>query len=117
MRILKIIIIGSVLFTLTVFGQGKGTITGKVRDSKTNDGLPSVNVKIKGTYYGAASDFEGNYIIKNINPGSYTVEFLVLGYKTVQHTGVKIEAGQTLTLDQKLEETVLTLDQEVLIVG
>src|ERR1041385_2094802 len=65
---------------------GKCTIKGKVTDAKNHESLPSVNVTVKGTYYGAVTDFDGNFTITNVNPGSYTVEVSLLGYKTVQYT-------------------------------
>ncbi|MGD0038150.1 MAG: carboxypeptidase-like regulatory domain-containing protein, partial [Bacteroidota bacterium] len=77
-----------------VFGQGKGVIKGTVKDAKTGEGLPVVNVKIKGTYYGAVTDFDGHYTIPKINPGSYTLEFSLVGYTLVQHTDVKVEADK-----------------------
>lgn len=95
----------------------KGTIKGKVADAKSGEGLPSVNITVKGTYYGAVSDLEGNFTIANINPATYTIEISLLGYKSVQYTGFKVTADQTATLDVKMEETVLSLGQEVVIIG
>ena len=66
--------------TSLVFGQGKSVIKGIVKDAKTGEGLPVVNVKIKGTYYGTVTDFDGHYTIPKINPGSYTLEFSLVGY-------------------------------------
>ncbi len=99
------------------YSQTKGIIKGRIIDAKINEGLPSVNVKIKGTYYGAASDMDGNYTITNINPGSYTIEFALLGYTTVQRTDVRVTEGAVLVIDQKMDETVLSIGQEVVIVG
>jgi outer membrane receptor protein involved in Fe transport len=106
-----------VLFTQFVFAQSKGTISGTVVDKLTGESLPSVNVVIKSTYYGAASDFDGKFTIPNINPGSYTIEATLLGYKTMQFTGVKVAGGETTLLNIKMEETVLTMGQEVVIIG
>ena len=100
-----------------VFGQGKGVIKGTVKDAKTGEGLPVVNVKIKGTYYGAVTDFDGHYTIPKINPGSYTLEFSLVGYTLVQHTDVKVEADKESIVDLNMQETVLSLGQEVLVVG
>ena len=97
--------------------QEKGSLVGVVRDAKTGEGLPSVNVKIVGTYYGAATDFDGNYRILNIAAGSYTVEFSMIGYTTVQRTGVEVPAGSETRIDLNMAETVLSLGQEVLVVG
>ena len=101
----------------TVLPQTKGTITGTVKDKKTGEGLPSVNLKIKGTYYGAASDVFGNFKIQNISAGTYQLDVTLLGYKNIQITGVIVSEGKNTPLDIKMEETSLTLDQEVVIVG
>ncbi|RPH33325.1 hypothetical protein EHM92_08290, partial [bacterium] len=95
----------------------KGRIQGKVVDAKTGEGLPGANVTIKGTYYGGTSDIDGNVKIERVNPGSYTVEVSLLGYKVIQYTNYKVEAGGTATFRARMEETVLTLDQDIVVVG
>ena len=111
---ISLVIAGSVCFAQQ---STKGTIKGKVTDGKTGEALPSVNITVKGTYYGAVTDFDGAYTIANINPGTYTIEVSLLGYKAVQFTGYKVSGGQTAALNVKLEETVLSLGQEVVIIG
>lgn len=107
----------AILFAVSsVFAQ-TGILQGRVADSATKEGLPSVNIKVKGTYYGAATDVDGNYTIPKIKPGVYVVEIKLLGYKMVQYPAVKIQEGQTTTLDVSLEETSLSLGQEVIVVG
>lgn len=105
------------LFTAFLFAQNTGSIAGKITDAKNNEELPGVNIILKGTYYGAATDLRGRYTIESINPGNYTVEISYIGFKTMQFTGIRIEAGKTFQLDVKLEESVLTLDQDVVVVG
>ncbi|MBI4418004.1 MAG: carboxypeptidase-like regulatory domain-containing protein, partial [Ignavibacteriales bacterium] len=41
--------------------QETGTITGRVTDARTKNGLPGANVTIVGTGFGAASDADGYY--------------------------------------------------------
>ena len=101
----------------TVAQTDPGTIRGKVTDKNTGDPLPAVNVAIPGTYYGAATDFDGNYIIDGMRPGTYTVEVSMIGFQRQQHTGIRVSAGETVVLNVQLEETVLTLDQEVVVIG
>ena len=48
-------------------GQGVGKLTGRITNSETGEGLAGVNVMVKGTYYGAASDVDGYYNISQIN--------------------------------------------------
>ncbi|MDP2366253.1 MAG: carboxypeptidase-like regulatory domain-containing protein, partial [Ignavibacteria bacterium] len=100
-----------------IFAQGKGTIAGKITDAANNDGLPGVNILLKGTYYGASSDINGNYKVQNVNPGTYTVEVSFIGYKSVQFTGIQVEVNKTKTINVKLEETALTIGQDVIVVG
>ncbi len=95
----------------------KATITGTVTDAKSGETLMGVNVLLKGTYYGASSNMDGKYTVREVNPGEYTVEVSLLGYKKLQKTGVRVAAGATLKLDFQLEETVLSMGEEVVIVG
>jgi len=102
---------------MNVFAQQAGNITGTVTDASTNEPLPGVNVIIRGSYHGAATDINGVFRIKEINPGKYNLDVSLIGYKTFQYTGIEIEANKTKQLDIKLEETVLTLDQDVIVIG
>jgi len=102
---------------MNVFAQQTGSITGIVTDAATNEPLPGVNVIIRGTYHGAATDLKGVFRITGINPGNYNIDVSLIGYKPFQYTGIEIEANKTKQLDVKLEETVLTLDQDVVVIG
>jgi outer membrane receptor protein involved in Fe transport len=95
----------------------RGRIQAKVVDARSGEGLPGANVTVKGTYYGGTSDINGTARVERINPGLYTVEVTLLGYKVVQFTSVKVDAGETVSLTAKMEETVLALDQDIVVVG
>jgi outer membrane receptor protein involved in Fe transport len=97
--------------------EAKGTIRGKITDKSTSESLPGVNVVVKGTYKGAVTDFDGKFVIKDVNAGEYTITVTLIGYKQVEYTGVKVSAGAETKLDTKLESTVLTVGQEVEIIG
>jgi len=105
------------LFSSIIWSQEKAILSGRVTDAKTGEPLPRVNVIIKGTYYGAATDINGNYTIRDISPGTYNIDVSLIGYKLVQFTGVKINPGERKVLNVKMEETVLTLGSEVVVVG
>jgi outer membrane receptor protein involved in Fe transport len=114
---MKLLITIFIISFISLFGQETGVVTGKVTDNKTGEALPGVNIVLKGTYYGASTDVNGNFRIKNISPGSYNLEATFIGYKSVQYTGTKVEPGKTKQLDIKLEESVLTMDKDIIIVG
>ncbi len=49
-------------------------ISGKITDKSNNQPLIGANVILVGTSLGASSDMEGNYLIPNVNSGSYTLK-------------------------------------------
>ncbi|MCC6550764.1 MAG: TonB-dependent receptor [Ignavibacteriaceae bacterium] len=104
-------------FSVLIFSAEKGSIQGQIQDAKTKEALPGVNIIAKGTYYGAATDFNGKFKIENVTAGTYTIEVSLIGYKTTQYTGIKVVEGKPTILDVLLEETVLTLDQDIVVVG
>ncbi len=100
-----------------ISAQTKGRIGGKITDAETKEALPGVNVIVKGTYYGAATDIDGNFTIRAMNPGQYTIVVSMIGYKKIENTGVRVLAGQTTNLDLQLEISVLAFGEEVIVIG
>ena len=102
-----------------LFGQtGRtGQLEGQITDKKNGQPLIGVNILVLGTYLGTSSDIEGRFVIRNINPAEYTIELSYIGYKVIQQTGVKIEAGKTQFLQFEMEQTALALGQEVVVIG
>ncbi len=88
------------------FAQGK-VITGVVTEAGTGDPLPGVNVVVKGTQTGAATDFDGKYSIKAEK--GQTLVFSFVGYNTVeQKVGDSNVINVVLKEGTKLTEVVLT---------
>lgn len=98
----------------TVFGQDKGSVKGIV---KTSDGQGAgyVNVSIKGTGKGTVTDNNGEYEIRNIEAGNYTLVTSFIGLETKEQS-IEVKAGETaiipeITLSensQQLGEIVVT---------
>ncbi|MDP6169728.1 MAG: TonB-dependent receptor, partial [Candidatus Marinimicrobia bacterium] len=104
-------------FLTILNAQGLGSMVGTIKEANSGEGLPGVNVMIKGTYYGAASDLEGRFRISDVSPGSYDVEVSMIGYKIILKTGVLIRSDETITLDFNMEETVLSFGEDVVVMG
>ena len=77
------------------------TLTGRITDGQTKEGLPSVRVEIRGLHRGAIADISGGYIIKDLTPGVVLVEVHQLGY-AVDSQSVTLTNGDTTHLDFSL---------------
>ena len=49
---------------MQIEAQQETVISGRVTESGTNNGIPFVNIRFKGTFIGSVTDFEGNYSMK-----------------------------------------------------
>ncbi len=109
-------IITSIIFTClfgVVWGQ-TSTIKGRVFNSINNEAVPFANIFIEGTSLGATSDIEGNYILTNLDPGTYSVTCSFIGFKRLVNYEVPVNSVRTTTLDFALVEENTTLDQVVI---
>ncbi|GGK57153.1 SusC/RagA family TonB-linked outer membrane protein [Lutibacter litoralis] len=86
------------------------TIKGNVSEATSNSPLPGVGIIIKGTIKGAATDFDGNYVIENVKPGDVLV-FSYIGFNTQE-----ITVGSNSTINVAMVESAESLD-EVVIIG
>ncbi len=94
------------LLVQITFAQDK-VVKGVITDGASGDPLPGANVKVKGTNTGAASDFDGNYVIK-ANTGDILI-FSYVGYETVtRKVGSSSILNVTLKEGNQLNEVVVT---------
>lgn len=98
------------LFTTILHAQQNAIITGFVKDAEKNRPIPNASVIIQETTIGAASDSNGYYEIRNIPPGEYLLETIVIGYKN-QIRGVTVNQGATVQLDFGLVPLVIEFDK------
>ena len=105
--------IGLVLTTSLLAFSQSGTLKGTITDSESGEPIPFANVIIEvgGAQKGGGStDFEGNYTIKPIQPGTYTVKATFIGYGTQQINGVIIKSDKITFLDIKLVPSSIQLE-------
>lgn len=100
----------------SVCAQAQGILKGRVADKETGEPLIGATILIVGTYTGATADINGNFEIKNIKPGDYSVKFTFLGYADMIFNGIRIESGKSRTINAVLAMRSQIMD-EVVIVG
>jgi hypothetical protein len=90
----------------------RGDIVGRVSDSKTHEPIPYVNVVVlELENVGTAADEEGNFIIRGLEVGTYSLRISALGYATRIVTNVVVTTGRATPLSIKLDETILQMDE------
>ncbi|TNE71540.1 TonB-dependent receptor [bacterium] len=83
-----------------------GKITGKIIDATTGETLPGANVVIDGTTRGVQTDIDGNYLLLNVPPGTYTIVVSYIGYSAQRVNEVIVRTDLTTELNFKLKEEI-----------
>ncbi len=99
----------------TLLAGTTGKIAGKVVDKTTGQSLVGVNVLIVGTTMGASTDLNGDYSILNVPPGSHVLRASMVGYTTLQITGVVVNIDLTTTVNVQLEEENVKVSEVVIV--
>ena len=101
------------LLSLILFAQLR--ISGKVADP-SGTGIPAISVSVQNTTLGTATDVNGNYVLTgDLRPGSYTLEFSGIGFKSVSQP-IRIGSENAYTANTTLTADALGLD-EVVVTG
>lgn len=109
----KSLVVFLLIICNALWAQGSGKISGKISDHKTGEELIGVTVVVLGTNIGAATDYEGNFIIGNLKPGEYTLQFSYVSYKKKVIEKVEVKANEVTNLNITLEENTRDLNEVV----
>lgn len=91
-----------------------GSISGVIKDKKTKETIVGANVYIEGTTIGSSTNLEGNFEIKNIPAGSYTIVISFVSYKTQKIANVIVSNNKVTIINVDLEEEI-TMIQGVVV--
>lgn len=98
----------------TIISFSQVSVSGKVTDAE-GKGIPAVSVTIQNTTFGTTTDNNGMYTLSaNGKPGSYTVLFSGVGFKSREQTAQLSSSDATVSI--QLENDALGLD-EVVVTG
>jgi len=97
------------LFSIITISAQTFDVKGTVLD-ETGIPIPGVNVIVKGTSKGASTDFDGNFVLKDVAIGS-VLTFSYLGYVTYEVT-----VFDNTDINVQLQPDVAQLD-EVVVIG
>ena len=89
-------------------GDNKKTITGRVVDA-LNEGMPGVNVQVKGTTSGTITNIDGDFSISVPNTKSVLV-FTFIGYVKQE-----VAVGNQTKLNIQMKDDTQSLDEVVVV--
>ncbi len=94
--------------------QTTGKLTGTVTDAQSGQALPGVNILVEGSSVGTATDFDGDFTIIGVRPGSYTLVASFIGYATQRIEEVRVSMDLTTTINIELGEEVFEGEEVVI---
>lgn len=109
-RVLRFLMAGILLCMYVTSYAQERTVSGKVTSKDDGSPVPGVNVIVKGTTSGTATDANGNYSI-SVSGNDAILQFTFIGYKNTEVT-----VGSRNTIDVQMESDVTELS-EVVVVG
>ena len=98
--------------TLYAQKESEANIFGHVLDAANHEHLPFVNVYIKGTTLGTATNDNGHYILEHLPVGTHTVVVSFMGYKTIEQE-VTLKANNSIEMNFTLEENTRLMNDVV----
>lgn len=88
------------------------TIRGHVVDKASGEHVPYINIMLRGTNLGTATDATGHFILRNIPTEEIVLVATAVGYKTVEKS-VKLHQGRTTEVNFDIEEDAVLLENVV----
>ena len=98
------IAIFSLLLLIGNFAMAQTTISGSITDSETGESIPGANIIVVGSRTGAATDFDGNFVLTSSTELPFSIEVSSIGFNSTilevtsadQQISISLEAGQNL---------------------
>ena len=105
---LYLLLVGLIFTSSSIFAQS-GSLEGKITDKNTGETVPFANVVAKrngNQIAGVTTDFDGNYTIKPLDPGTYDLIVSFVGYGQVTLEGIVVSSNKITFRDVQLSEGI-----------
>ncbi|MGW8316663.1 MAG: TonB-dependent receptor domain-containing protein [Bacteroidales bacterium] len=90
-----------------------GIIRGKILDATNGEPLIGANVFLTGTTKGTITDYDGNFSLEEVGPGTVSVTASYVSYETQVFNDVKVPAGEVVILNANLDVSTQKIDEVV----
>ncbi len=95
--ILKNLLIIAAAILMPFMASAQFSINGKITDNQTGKDLERAAVYLEDSFTSTQTDQSGNFTLKNLKAGNYTIRVSYLGYQSIQKT-ISLTSNQTLEL-------------------
>ena len=85
-------------------------ISGFLTDFDTGEPIMYANIVLIDTQIGTASDNAGYYVLTNIQPNSYTLKVMMMGYESIEKN-IILNPNDDIRFDFELNTTVIQSDE------
>ena len=111
-RLLRLGTVFVLLWVSLSYGQ-TGWIEGNITNAETGKAIPGVVVEIEGIGSVALSDKSGQFRIKGIPEGVYTLRLSFVGYRERMLENVSVKVGEITKLSVSLKQEAIEMDEIV----
>ena len=98
-----------------LLAQNLGEINGRVWDQKTKTPIANASVVLKNSTQGTITDTDGYFVIKDIQPDTYTLSVSHLGYQMYSDFKLIVKSKGNVFLEIELDEVSTSLEEVVLL--
>ena len=103
----RCLVMGLLALMCSTFADA-AAVTGRVRDANTNSFLLGATINLRELNREVTTDREGNFVVNDVPPGSYTLVVSYLGYSDVSQR-VEVSAAGASALDLAMGAEVVKL--------
>lgn len=108
----KLFLLLTLFSTFTMAAQNSGSIKGMITEASGSP-LSGATVYIKSLDKGTVTDYDGNFVLDNLEIGTYDVTISYVGFAST-HQSVSVTAGKVTTLNTSLKESDSILNEVVI---
>jgi outer membrane receptor protein involved in Fe transport len=92
-----------------LLAAGRGKIKGKVTDRESGEPLIGASVIVVGTQLGSATGIDGEYVVLNVEVGTYELRASYVGYQSITLSNVRVNSDLTTDADFALPAQGVTV--------
>ncbi len=115
---IKGIFLGIILFSvfgLAAYSQNTGEISGNIIDQESGEPLRRATVLLQGTKFGGYSDVKGEFKIKKVPAGTYSLKISFVGYAPRELASIEVKSGSVANVGRIVLGLEKTVTEEIFV--